>query len=362
MANDWTVRSDAWPGGHEINRDGGLDPKEMATKGRFLLRAVEREEGIALTLFEKAGEFFEYALSIVDMDAVERELPDWIIARAKPFWEQLGLYSEKTNLTVEEIRALDDATHRRLRARFLLTTAIREWAESWRLDWGVVFYFATAVLIEGPRIRRPGIFRAIPPVPTTIGAKAINYREHRERAAIKALATPVGAWKKAADEYLRIATTEMIPQEDVKAACLTAPPGFELYVGRGGDEYIERQVKNAEFWCSGKPNFLIPFAGLPPTQKKELYGWIREIAAAYCGRVDAALQKSGATKKRGEPAFARDLEWTVERRILNWDWEKISKESGAKVDVIKKGVRKMLGLLELPLAPSFDPPKGLHRK
>lgn len=361
MANDWTVRSNAWPGGHEISRNRGLDPKGMATKGRFLLRSVEREEGIALTLFERAGEPFEQASSLVDMDAVELEIPDWINARAMPFWERLGLYSEKSNLTAEEIRALDDATFKRLRARFLLTTAVREWAESWRLDWGVVFYFATAVLIEGPRTRRPGILRAIPPIPSGVGAKSINYQEHRDRAAIKALATPVGAWKKAADEYLRIATAEMVP-EDVKAVCLTAPPGFELYVGRGADEYIERQVKNAEFWCSGKANLLIPFAGLPPAQKKELYRWIRAIAAAYCERVDAALQKSGATKKRAEPAFARDLEWTVERRILNWDWEKMAKESGAKVDVVKKGVRKTLGLLELPLAPSFDPPKGRHRK
>jgi hypothetical protein len=310
MANDWTVRSDVWPGGHEINRDGGLDPKEMATKGRFLLRAVEREEGIAITLFEKAGEPFERALSVVDMDAVERQIPDWINARAKPFCEQLRLYSEKNNMTEEEFSALNDSERNRFFARYELIKAIRVWAEGWHLDWSVVFYFAVAVLIEGPRIRRERIFRAIPP---PIGAKSINYQEDRERAAVKALATPVGAWKKAAEEYLRIAITEMIP-EDVKGVCLTAPAGFELYVGRGAEEYIKRQAENAEFWCSGKPKFLIPFAGLPPTQKKEIYGWIREIAAAYCERVDAALQKNGATKKRGEPAFARDLEWTVERR------------------------------------------------
>jgi len=75
MANDWTVRPDAWPGGHELERVGGLDPKELTTKGRFLLRAVEREEGIALTLFEKAQETFERALSLVDMGVIEREIP-----------------------------------------------------------------------------------------------------------------------------------------------------------------------------------------------------------------------------------------------------------------------------------------------
>jgi hypothetical protein len=47
---------------------------------------------------------------------------------------------------------------------------------------------------------------------------------------------------------------------------------------------------------------------------------------------------------------------------LNWGWEKIVKEGGGRVDAVKNGVRKILKLLELPLAPSFDEPKGLHRK
>lgn len=357
MANDWTVRSDAWLGGREIKRDGRLDPKRTATMGRFLLRAVERDENIALTLFDEAGESFERALSLVDMDEVERAVPDWVIARSKPFLEQIGLYSEKNNLTDEEFLALDDPALKRLQARRGLTAAIRGWAEGWRLDWGVVFNFAVAVLIEGPRRRR----LPRPDIPQVTGVKFVNYQEERRRAFVKALTTPVDAWKKAADDYLRVAVTEMIP-ETAKDACLTAPPGFELYVGRGAEEYIERQVKNAEFWCSGQPKFHIPFAGLPPTQKKELYEWIRAIAAAYCDRVDAALQASGANRRRGEPTFARDLEWTVERRVLNWTWERIAKESDAKADVVKKGVRKMLERLELPLAPSFDPPKGLHRK
>ncbi len=67
---NWTVLSKVWPGGIEV--DSNNDSKLFTAKGRFLLRAVERDERIAQQLFEKAWTAFIKATVFADFDSIKK--------------------------------------------------------------------------------------------------------------------------------------------------------------------------------------------------------------------------------------------------------------------------------------------------
>src|SRR5437867_192277 len=98
----WFVSNEAWGGGIEVRREGQLDPEMMTAKGRFLIRAVERNEEIAHTLRNQVGTHFVEAFPWVDMKKVEEKSQGWKMPKASIFVEELGPLPR----TKEEVEAL----------------------------------------------------------------------------------------------------------------------------------------------------------------------------------------------------------------------------------------------------------------
>jgi len=333
----------AWSGGLEIKRKGTLSPQALTARGRFLLLAVERCPEIADDLFAKASAAFEQALAWIDARPIYADFYEPVLFKAKRFVEHLMSLPDEQ---IDDDAAWAQIDLSRRQAIIALSLALEQWANSWRLNGGAFLLDALGVLIAEKMQSRPKPV-SVPnsPAPTLLVRPPAGHAQYAR------------AWRRSVEDYLR-AALEMGLTPGVN---YNPDPGFELYDGRGRSEYVDRQKERAKQWIKNEM-WVSPFAGLPVAMQKQMIDWVGEGAEKYCDRVDEELMKQGAESKRIEPKFARDLEWTVERRILNWDWEKIAEKCGVSVGTIKKGVRKILPLLGLPLVPSFEEKRGRRIK